>query len=134
MASSLIPAPVLDDRSEERFVAEMIAGVSGSLDVTRIDHQVAALRELRSLLEAGGLEPAACPELTNANPSSAHTVILEQMGIACYHQAYLINQLPVRDQIAFANLFGTGIREATKATTTLRFTSDGQHDAVVPAA
>lgn len=130
---SLIPAPVLDDRSEEQFVAEMIAHVSGSLSVAMIDQKIAVLRELRALVDAGSLEPAVCPELTNANPSSPHTVLLEQLGIACYHQAYLLNQLPVRDQIAFANLFVEGPRAALKATTTLRFTSDGQHDAVVPA-
>ena len=84
------------------------------------------------IVAAGSLIPA-CPELTNANPSSQHTVLLEQFGIALYYQAYLLNQLPVRDQIAFANLFVEGPRAALKATTTLRFTSDGQHDATVPA-
>ena len=37
-------------------------------------------------------------------------------------QARRINQLPVRDQIAFANLFGIQLRDATNATTTLTFT------------
>lgn len=130
--SNLIPLPILDDRSEERFVAEMIGQVSGGLDAVRIDRQIAALRELREIVAAGSRIPA-CPELTNANPSSPHTVLLEQFGIALYHQAYLLNQLPVRDQIAFANLFVEGPRAALKATTTLRFTSDGQHNATVPA-
>lgn len=132
MSTNLIPSPVLDDRGEERFVAEMIAGVSGVLDTVRIDKQIAALRELRALVAQGSLMPT-CPELTNANPSSPHTVLLEQFGISLYHQAYLLNQLPVRDQIAFANLFVDGPRAALKATTTLRFTSDGQNDATVPA-
>lgn len=131
--SNLIPAPILDDRSEERFVAELIARVSGGLDTVRIDQQIAAMRELRAMVAAGSLPPAACSELTNANPSSPHTVILEQFAIGLYHQAYLINQLPVRDQIAFANLFIEGPRAAGKARTTLRFTSDGQHEATVPA-
>jgi len=37
-------------------------------------------------------------------------------------QARRVNQLPVRDQIAFANLFGIQLREATNATTRLTFT------------
>jgi hypothetical protein len=132
--ASLIPAPVLDDRNEEQFAAEMIGRVTGSLDVDRILSQLVTLRDLHDLVAGGMLPPPVCPELTNANPSSPHTVILEVLGWAMAQQARKINQLPVRDEIAFANLFlDDGIRPATKATTTLRFTTDGQHDATIPA-
>ena len=42
-----------------------------------------------------------------------------------------INQLPVRDQIEFARLFGIEVRGATKATATLVFTSDGVEEVVI---
>jgi uncharacterized phage protein gp47/JayE len=130
---SLIPPPILDDRNDEQLAAEMIGRVTGSLDVTRIDAQILALRKLRDLVDAGALPPAICPELTNANPSSPHTVILEVLAWAMSQQQRKINQLPERDEIEFHRLFGIELREATKATTTLRFTSDGQNDATIPA-
>jgi uncharacterized phage protein gp47/JayE len=122
MTAALIPAPDLDLRDEEAFAAEVIGRVSGGLDVARIDSQVIALRKLRDLVASGSLAAPICPELTNANPSSPHTVLLETLGWSMAQQARRINQLPVRDQIAFANLFGIQLRDATKATTLLTFT------------
>src|ERR1041385_2980995 len=101
--AQLIPSPVLDDRDEERFAAEIIGRVTGSLDVDRILSQLVTLRDLHDLIAGGMLPPPICPELTNANPSSPHTVILETLGWAMAQQARKINQLPVRDEIAFAN-------------------------------
>jgi hypothetical protein len=129
--SSLIPAPDLDIRNEEQLAAEAIARVSGNLDVTRIDSQIESLRKLRDLVAGGTLTTPACPELTNANPSSPHTVLLETQGWLLAQIARRINQLPVRDQIEFARLFGSTIRSATKATTTLEFISDGVEEVII---
>lgn len=129
--SSLIPAPDLDIRNEEQLAAEAIARVSGNLDVTRIDSQIESLRKLRALVAGGTLTTAACPELTNANPSSPHTVLLETQGWLLAQIARRINQLPLRDQIEFARLFGSTIRSATKATTTLEFISDGLTEVII---
>jgi uncharacterized phage protein gp47/JayE len=132
--TSLIPAPNLDDREGARIAADMIGRVSGGLTIERIDAQIAQRRELRALIESGDLpEQPICPTLTNANPSSEHTVILETFAWQVEQMMYRINKLPVRDQIAFATLFGITLREAAPATTTLTFTSDGQHEATVPA-
>jgi uncharacterized phage protein gp47/JayE len=131
MASLLTP-PDLDIRNEELLAALLIGRVSGGLSVGRIDSQVTMLRNLRTLVESGALAPAICPELTNANPSSPHTVLLEAMGWMLAQMARRINQLPVRDEIEFHRLFGIELREASPATTTLSFTA-GEVDAVVPA-
>lgn len=128
----LIPAPILDDRNGEQLAARLIGHVTGVLDVTRIDAQIRALAELKGLIQSGALPPAICPELTNANASSPHTAILETFAWGLEQQQYKINQLPVRDQIEFHRLFRIELREAAKATTTLRFTSDGQHEARIP--
>jgi uncharacterized phage protein gp47/JayE len=128
----LLLPPDLDIRDEELLAAIMIARVSGGLTVERIDSQIAAQRKLRDLVEAGTLAPAICPELTNANPSSPHTVLLEVMGWTAAQLARRINKLPERDAIEFHRLFGIELREASPATTTLSFTA-GELDAVVPA-
>lgn len=127
----LLP-PDLDIRNEELIAALMISRVSGSLDVTRIDSQIEMLRDLHDLIAGGMLAPAVCPELTNANPSSPHTVLLETIGWSLAQMARRINQLPVRDEIEFAKLFIEGLRDAAAATATLSFTA-GELDAVVPA-
>src|SRR4051812_8348542 len=116
---ALIPPPDLDIRNEEQLAAEAIARVSGALDVGRIDSQIEMLRNLRDLVTTGALQPAICPELTNANTSSPHTVLLETMGWLMAFLARRINQLPRKVEIEFARLFGIELREATKATTTL---------------
>jgi uncharacterized phage protein gp47/JayE len=131
--SSLIPAPVLDDRNDEQLAAEMIGRVSGERDAARVLTQINALFALKTLIDGGALPPPVCQEVTNANPSAPHTVLLEVIAWALSQQQRKINQVPTQNQIAFVNLFGTGLREATKATTTLTFTSDGQHEATVPA-
>lgn len=117
--AELIPPPDLDIRDEEQLAAEAIALVTGGLTVERIDSQIEMLRRVRDMVEDGALAPAICPELTNANPSSPHTVLLEVMGWLLAQIARRINQLPVRDQIEFARLFGIELRDATFATTTL---------------
>ena len=129
---ALIPAPVLDGRNDEQLAAQAIARVTGVLDAARIDADILKLTELKLLIQAGALPPAICPELTNANPSSPHTVLLEAFAWLCSQQQFKINQLPIRVQIEFHRLFGIELRQATAATTTLRFTSDGQNEATIP--
>lgn len=119
---SLIPAPNLDLRDEEQLAAQAIARVSGKLDGARILSQIDYLRHLYEMVIADTLAPPICPELTNANPSSPHTVLLETMGWLLAQIAYRINKLPERDQIEFHRLFGIELREATAAITTLEFT------------
>lgn len=120
--AELIPSPDLDVRDEELLAAQAIARVAGGLTVERIDGQIETLRKLRAMVESGTLAPAVCPELTNTNPSAPHTVLLETQGWLLAQVARRINQLPVRDQIEFARMFGITLRDATAATTTLRFT------------
>lgn len=119
--ASLIPSPVLDARDEELIAAQAIARVSGGWTLANIDKAIETLRQLRVLVAAGNLAPV-CPELTNANTSSPHTVLLETMAWLVGLQSYKINQLPVRDQIEFARLFGVELRQSTAAITTLTFT------------
>ena len=119
---TLIPAPDLDIRNEEQLAAEAIARVSGGLTVDRIDSQIDELRRLRALVAGGTLAPPICPELTNANPSSTHTVLIEAQAWLEAFIARRINQLPVRDAIEFHRLFKIELREVASAVTTLRFT------------
>ncbi|MGB7923456.1 MAG: baseplate J/gp47 family protein [Pyrinomonadaceae bacterium] len=130
---NLIPAPDLDLRDEEAFAAEAISLVSDSLTTARIDRQIEILRQLRARVEAGELMPVT-KELTNANTASPHTVLAEHFSWQLAQQARNINQLPVRDMIEFHRLFGIELREATQATTTLRFTTSGSfsHSVTIP--
>jgi uncharacterized phage protein gp47/JayE len=128
---SLIQPPDLDIRNAEQLAAEAIAYTSGGLTVERIDSQIAGLRTLRPIVQAGGLTPI-CPDLTNANPSSPHTVLLEAAAWLMEQMAYRINQLPVKDEVAFAALFQITPYAAKVASTTLTFTSSGTHDATIP--
>lgn len=129
--SNLIPSPVLDGRSGEEIAAEAIARVSGGLTAERINRQIEILRQLLLRVEGGTLALPICPELTNANPSSPHTVLLEAQAWLVEQIQYLINQLPRRDEIEFARLFGAELREATRATTTLTFTVDAPPNTTV---
>src|SRR5882672_3695365 len=115
-----IPAPILDPRSEEQLAAQAIARVSGGWTTGLIDSRIKALQELRVLVAAGGLIPA-CPELTNANPSSPHTALLEAQGWVAGQQLYYFNQVPDLNRIEFARLFKIELKAATRATTILRF-------------
>lgn len=117
----LVPAPNLDIRDEEQIAAQAIAFVSGGLTVAHIDFNIAVQRELRALVAAGGLMPPVCPELTNANPASPHTVLLEAQAWLVAILARRINQLPDKVKVEFARLFGIELREATKATALLTF-------------
>lgn len=118
--SELIPTPILDIRDEASFAAQSIGYISGGLTVDRIDQQIEELKKLRVAVQSGLALPI-CPELTNANPSSPHTAFLEAQAWQLAQMAYRINQLPLRDEIEFANLFKIGVREAEPAITTLRF-------------
>lgn len=131
----LIPSPNLDIRNEEQLAAEAIARVSGGLSVDRIDSQIETLRRLRSMVANGTLAPAVCPELTNANPSSPHTVILEAQAWLEAFIARRINQLPLRDAIEFHRLFKQELRVAAPAATTLRFSAAPPNgvDVTIPA-
>lgn len=119
--SDLIPAPEIEIRDEQQLAAEAIARTSGGLTADLVNAQIEERRRLLALIESGvGVYPI-CPELTNANPSAPHTVILEAMGWLLGQMAYRINQIPKQNQIAFANLFRIGLREAEPATTILTF-------------
>jgi hypothetical protein len=122
----------LDIRNEEQLAALAIARVAGARTLERIDEQLLELRAERLLVESGSLPAPVCPELSNSNPSSPHTVLLETMGWLLAQMARRINQLPVRDEIEFHRLFGIEVREAALATTTLSFTG-GEIETVVPA-
>lgn len=114
--------PVLDARDEMLLAAQAIARVSGGLTAERIEKNIAVQRELLALVAAGALSTPICPELTNANPSSPHVVLLEAFLWACGLMQYKINQVPAQNLIAFARLFRIELRDATAATTTLHFT------------
>ncbi len=117
----------LELRNEDQLAAEAIAHVSGPATVAIVDRQIEARRELRKLVEQG-LDTPLCPELTNANPASAHTVILEAVTWLLGQQRNAINKIPQQNLIAFANLFGIERRAATAAVTTLEFTVDPPAD------
>ncbi|HEY6334230.1 MAG TPA: baseplate J/gp47 family protein [Blastocatellia bacterium] len=120
--TTLIPVPALDTRIDAQFAADIIALITGNLTTALCSTYIASLQLLSAQIAAGLLSSPICPELTNANPSSPHTVIIEAVAWALQQQAYLINQWPVRDQIEFANLFPSGLKLATAAVTTLTFT------------
>ncbi|HQZ81594.1 MAG TPA: baseplate J/gp47 family protein [Pyrinomonadaceae bacterium] len=130
----MIEYPLIDDTSEERRAALMISRTSGGLTTEIVEAQIAARRELLTQI-AAGLDTPVCPELTNANPSAPHTVLLEAISWAISQQAYRFNRIPEQNLIAFANLFGIERRPATRATTILEFTVDppAGTDVVVPA-
>lgn len=134
--ADLIPAPVLEVRDEELLAAQMIARVSGGITPERVDRNIAVQRELHAMLLGGNLPaPPVCPELTNANPSSPHTVILEAMAWLVAFVSRRLNRVPEQNKIEFARLFGVELRGAAPATTTLRFTVNppGPQEVVVPA-
>src|ERR1700742_2616076 len=118
----LIPAPDLEIRDEEQLAAEAIGRVSGVRTAVLVQSQITSLQALLVMINSGALDDSpACPELTNANPSAPHTAHLEAQAWLLGQMAYRINQIPKQNQIAFANLFKTGLREASPATTTLQF-------------
>lgn len=117
---SLIPTPLLDDRDAEQLAAEAIARTSGGLTAVYLRQKVAALHALIALVEAGDLDAPICDELTNANPSSPHVVILEAQAWLVEQQKRVLNLLPETVRIEFANLF-IEMRAAQAATTTLQF-------------
>lgn len=119
--AELITAPDLDIRDEEQLAAEAIGRISGGLTVALIDSQIEARQKLRPMVEAGTLAPPICPELINANPSSPHTAIIEAQAWLAGQIARRINLIPLQNEIAFANLFKIGLREATPAETVLEF-------------
>jgi uncharacterized phage protein gp47/JayE len=118
-----IEYPDLELRNEDQLVAEAIARTSGELTADVVRAQIREREEILKLI-AAGLPSPICPELTNANPSAPHTVLLEAMGWLLAQQAYRINRVPNQNLIAFANLFGIERRAAMAAQTTLRFTVD----------
>lgn len=130
---TLIPRPELTIADEELLAAEAIARTTGVLSVELIDSYVAKFGELRKLAAAGNLQPL-CPELTNANPSAPHTVILEAQAWMLAQMAYRINQIPEQNLIEFARLFNIELRAATRAETIIHFTTAGATQAVtIPA-
>lgn len=119
----MIDYPKIAIENEERLAAEMIGRVSGGVSEDALNMQIATRRELL-LLVAEGLDTPICEELTNANPSSPHTVILEAIAWALSQQSYRFNRVPEANLIAFANLFGINRRPAIAADTVLEFTVD----------
>lgn len=116
-----IEYPDIEIRNEARLAADSIARVSGGLTADIVNAQIETRRELLKLI-ADGLDAPICPELTNANPSSPHTVLLEAFAWALAQGMYRFNRVPEQNFIAFANLFGIERRLATFAETTLTFT------------
>jgi len=119
----MIEYPQIEIRDEDRLAAGAIARISGGLTADIVNAQIRERQELLKLIEAG-LDTPICPELTNANPSAPHTVLLEAMAWQIAQLAYRFNRVPEQDLIAFANLFGIERRTATAAETMLRFTID----------
>ncbi len=118
-----IPYPSLEQRNEDQLAAAAISRVSGGLTADIVNSQIATLRETLLLID-GGLDAPICPELTNANPSSPHTVLIEAFAWLLAQQANQLNQIPEQNLIAFANLFGIEPRAAAPAETILTFTVD----------
>lgn len=116
-----IEYPLIEIRDEDRLAAEAIARTSGGLTEEIVEAQIRERQEILKLIQAG-LDTPICPELTNANPSAPHTVLLEAMAWQIGQLAHRFNQVPEQDFIAFANLFGIERRAASAAETTLRFT------------
>ena len=119
--TDLIPAPVLEIRDEEQLAAEAIARTSGGLSIGIINSQIEERRRILQLIQSGALDAPVCPEMTNANPSSPHTVALEAQAWLLSQMAYRINKLPKRDQIEFARLFKVELRQSEPATAVLEF-------------
>jgi uncharacterized phage protein gp47/JayE len=129
----MIEYPELEIRNEDELAAQAIARVSGGLTTEIVEAQIRERQELLALILAG-LNAPICPELTNANPSAPHTVLLEAQAWLLAQMAYRINRVPEQNHIAFANLFGIEPRPATGAETTLRFTVDAPNgtDVTIP--
>lgn len=129
-----ITPPDLDIRNAALLTAQAIARITTPPSVALIDSYITTLITLRDLVEAGNL-PAQplCAELSNANPSSPHTVLIEAFCWLLEQIAYRINQLPERDLIEFANLFLGDLFTATPAVTDLQFTTLGEQEVTVPA-
>lgn len=114
--------PVLDIRDEEQLAADAIAYTSGALTVERIERQMEIQRRLREMVAAGRVQQPICPELTNANPSSPHTVLLEAQAWLIGQVTRRLNAVPLQNVIEFHRLFGIEPRPATHATAQLKFT------------
>lgn len=119
----MIEYPDLEIRNEDELAAQAIARTSGGLTLEIVNAQIRDRQEILKLLDAG-LDAPVCPELTNANPSAPHTVLLEAFAWLLAQQAYRLNRVPEQNFVAFANLFGIEPRPATFAETILRFTVD----------
>ena len=130
---SLIERPNLAIADEELLAAQAIARTTGVLSVEIIDSYMTTFGELRKLVAVGSIQPV-CPELTNANPSAPHTVVLEAQAWMLAQMAYRINQIPEQNLIEFARLFNVELRPATQAQTIIRFTTLQADNAVtIPA-
>lgn len=116
----MIDYPDLEIRDEDRLAAEAIARTTGNLTTSIVKSQINVRQELLKLIE-NGLETPICEELTNANPSAPHTVILEAQAWLLAQVAYRFNKIPEQNFVAFANLFGIEPQAETKAETILRF-------------
>lgn len=127
----MINYPDLEIRDEDRLAAEAIARVSGGLTEAIVNSQIRSRQELLKIIADGNLDQPICPELTNANPSAPHTVLLEAFAWTLAQQAYRFNRVPEQNLIAFANLFGIEPRPATAAETILKFTIDAPINTVV---
>ncbi len=122
--AELVPAPILDIRNEALITAQAIARVSGALTIEQCDHNIEVMREYRQMLLDGTLPtPPACPELTDANVSSPHMPLIGAFAWLVAFVTRAVHQVPDQNKIEFARLFKIELREATPATTTLRFTA-----------
>ncbi|HEX8177841.1 MAG TPA: baseplate J/gp47 family protein [Pyrinomonadaceae bacterium] len=134
--AQLIQAPMLDVRNEDLLAAQAIARVSGALTPELCDRYIAVLFEAKQMLLAGTFPTSpVCAELTNAEPGSPQTVLIETFAWLVSFVTRAINQVPEQNVIEFARLFRAELREATPATTTLLFTSAAPPgvDVIIPA-
>lgn len=123
--AELVQPPALDERNESLLSAQAIARVTGPLTVEDVERRIETLRSLLPLLASGLLTASLCPELTNANPSSAHVVFLEAEAFLAALLSRKINVLPEKVAVEFARFFQVELRDATAATAALTFTVAG---------
>lgn len=122
--ADLVPTPVMDVRSEDYLAAQNIFRVSGGLTEELCDRYIGIFLEAKQMLQAGTQPaPPVCPELTNANNSADHVVLIEGFSWTLALALDSKNNLPELAVREFLRLHTIELREATPATTTLLFTS-----------
>lgn len=120
---TLIPDPVLDDRTEPVRIGTRIHRSIGGLTVDDANLIIAYGEALKAMIEATGVvSDPLLPEISSARPAEAGTVYLTETERIFTETLYRFNQLPNKVRIALLRLLGVELRPAVAATTTLRFT------------